>query len=569
MQPDASRSRTYLTTKNNPYSQLHAPKTDPEALAAIRVRNEQLKHGRCQARGRSSYRQPRSSLPLLSQDTDQSTDVPGQHRSEMARTELTADDEEDFLRLPESSDEEDSAVPSFKASGSLPTPEPTQKDADKKRTRPLREVNANGTRASKRLKLNGVEDSESTEPEKRSELVTTQISTASQTSNEPLWLSQSSQSTKRKMQGYKRNKPKMNIPSTPEELPERKETNALDIPDDSSPARTKKENFKLRAVSDVGSSPARSQRPKNSITLLTASPPKAKAASQSLILPTAVGEDDEPTADSLRQELSDGNLQRNRRGSTSSLSSVDSNVDVEVDAPTRARLNSDEDVLDAEVDVNALVCPKCKVSIPLEDCRKMGLDLNIHNQSAIEEQKFCFKHRQMTALNRWRDAGYPQLEFDTLGSSPRVLRHFYELADIVRRKIPSFYLQKLDDAISASKGVKGAVKRYFEIDTLDLIRQGYYGPKSVEVLSRAIAETSVVTKEFKKRARTDRAVQMAGVGRYIDCVLVPELLVRLVMEDNECDDEKARAILVDTQDLGLLLCHDDDHVDEEETQDFD
>lgn len=486
----------------------------------------------------------------------------------MARTERTDEEEAAIHALPESSDEEDDPSTTRNIAASLPTPEPTQQSSSRQKRRPLSEANTNAARRSKRHKPTDSDTAalvDNSTEHKDSDL---QLPSASQASSEPLWLSQSSQNTrKRKMYSKKAT---AKFVSTPEEEPELETGRPLDlnVPDDLSPERPKRNGAKLKSISDIGSSPVRSQKTKKSLAFMSSSPPEARALSQNLLLPTAIPENDDNLEDDFEQRIFKTH-DRTRRGSSSSLSSIDSNVDIEIDASTRAKLNAGEDeVAQIAMESNNMICPKCKAKITLDECRDMDLDPNVRHRSAIEQQKFCFKHREATAINRWKEAGYPELDFAALGGSSRVQQHLTELAEIVKRKRMSFYLTKLDEAIAAARGVKGAVKRYFEVDTLDLINQGYYGPKGVEVLSRTIVETSTIIKEFKKRVRTDKAVQMAGVGRYIDCVLVPEMLVRLVQEDNDCNEEAARKILEDTQELGLLLCREDDHVDEQETQDF-
>lgn len=61
-------------------------------------------------------------------------------------------------------------------------------------------------------------------------------------------------------------------------------------------------------------------------------------------------------------------------------------------------------------------------------------------------------------------------------------------------------------------------------------------------------------------------MRIAGLGRLTDAVLVPEVLVGLVQEDlvlgrREEAGRQARAVLVESAELGLLLCGGDDDVD--------
>lgn len=72
--------------------------------------------------------------------------------------------------------------------------------------------------------------------------------------------------------------------------------------------------------------------------------------------------------------------------------------------------------------------------------------------------------------------------------------------------------------------------------------------------------------------KKDRLIAQGGVAAFIQTVLVPELGVRLIMEDMNVRETKARAILDESREIGEKLNMDeftDDIYDEEDGPWFD
>jgi hypothetical protein len=61
------------------------------------------------------------------------------------------------------------------------------------------------------------------------------------------------------------------------------------------------------------------------------------------------------------------------------------------------------------------------------------------------------------------------------------------------------------------------------------------------------------SRPLRRLATTDRIVKTAGVAGYAQCVLVPELAMRLVKEDMDVGDDSARQIMRDSMDIGQML----------------
>lgn len=61
------------------------------------------------------------------------------------------------------------------------------------------------------------------------------------------------------------------------------------------------------------------------------------------------------------------------------------------------------------------------------------------------------------------------------------------------------------------------------------------------------------SRSLRRLSATDRLVKTAGVAGYAQCVLVPELAMRLVKQDMGVDDEGARQIMRDSMHIGQRL----------------
>ena len=74
-----------------------------------------------------------------------------------------------------------------------------------------------------------------------------------------------------------------------------------------------------------------------------------------------------------------------------------------------------------------------------------------------------------------------------------------------------------------------------------------------------------MSEALKQELKRDKVARAAGVGGYINAVLVPELAVRLVMEDmGLVDEQRARDVLSESSNVGILLNADDENVTREE-----
>ncbi|RPA86895.1 hypothetical protein BJ508DRAFT_411051 [Ascobolus immersus RN42] len=93
---------------------------------------------------------------------------------------------------------------------------------------------------------------------------------------------------------------------------------------------------------------------------------------------------------------------------------------------------------------------------------------------------------------------------------------------------------------------------------------GYYGPRGARVLMEQILR--VLQDDILAAGQTDRAIAAGGITAFAQCVLVPELGIRLIMEDMKVDSEEAAKIMKATIKMGERLNEDEDDLLEDEEE---
>lgn len=90
---------------------------------------------------------------------------------------------------------------------------------------------------------------------------------------------------------------------------------------------------------------------------------------------------------------------------------------------------------------------------------------------------------------------------------------------------------------------------------------GYYGPKGSQKL------TSIIISRFssllRKLSTTDPLISSGGGGtQFVQMVLVPELTVCLVKQDMGVDEEEARVIMRESENIGALVNGEENEAEE-------
>lgn len=183
------------------------------------------------------------------------------------------------------------------------------------------------------------------------------------------------------------------------------------------------------------------------------------------------------------------------------------------------------------------LCPWCGDEVDGRVLQEFseGKRLNVRMQS-----RFCQSHKREKAMATWRVNHYPQIDWRALTSRFRGHRDF--LLDIVNGHASYFR------GILASRIESGAARSLKKEDNLN---PGYYGPRGFNIMC------DFLVTEFgdllKRKAIEDPVIAGRGSAAFIQCVLVAELAVQLIMEDLGVPQEEAQDIMEETKELGEVL----------------
>lgn len=182
-------------------------------------------------------------------------------------------------------------------------------------------------------------------------------------------------------------------------------------------------------------------------------------------------------------------------------------------------------------------CPWCGDAVSeqaLKDYSK-GKRLNVQMQT-----RFCAKHKKETAMDTWRERGYPHIDWERL--EERLKDHQHYLSKIVDGKT-SHYRNVLAEKIRT--GQARSLKKEGDLNP------GYYGPRGCKLMCDYLVEE--FGESLKEKATQDRVIAGRGSAAFIQVVLVAELAVQLIMEDMNVSASDAREIMEESKTLGELL----------------
>ncbi|KAK4032390.1 RTC4-like domain-containing protein [Parachaetomium inaequale] len=192
------------------------------------------------------------------------------------------------------------------------------------------------------------------------------------------------------------------------------------------------------------------------------------------------------------------------------------------------------------------VCPLCKKEVDqaqLDDFTASHPRMTVANM-----RRFCEQHKRQSARDTWVHKGYPDIDWQRLDE--RIALHYPLLRRILEGggggggAPPSHYGDLFRDAVRAGRN-----RTLLRSDAN--LTPGYYGMRGLRAMTEnLISEFSAL---LRKRSLEDRLVSARGHTAYLQAVLVPELAVRLIMEDMGVGEEEARAVLTESSDVGELL----------------
>ncbi|KAK6954284.1 hypothetical protein Daesc_004251 [Daldinia eschscholtzii] len=218
---------------------------------------------------------------------------------------------------------------------------------------------------------------------------------------------------------------------------------------------------------------------------------------------------------------------------------------------------SDDETGDISIQSPA-VTPRCPMCHEVVDAELLAKHSDHGRMNIKKQTAFCRLHKRRTALDSRSRKGYPTVNWKALDT--RLDTYQDLLKEILEGTRRSYYREVLRENVEAGKN-RTLLK------TNDSLTPGYYGPRGLRAMTEYIMRT--LSSVVRKRAVEDRLVSARGYTGYVQAVLVPELAVRLIMEDMGVTEEDARGIMLESIEVGELLYEDSGDViagisDEEE-----
>ncbi|KAK9472486.1 RTC4-like domain-containing protein [Dipodascopsis tothii] len=173
----------------------------------------------------------------------------------------------------------------------------------------------------------------------------------------------------------------------------------------------------------------------------------------------------------------------------------------------------------------------------------------------------CTAHKREDVVRAASGKNYPS-QIDEADVVARAEPHMGTLAAIVRDEHPSEFRDRARQRAEATAGTRQDAlgQAADDDDTLP----GYYGPRGQGIMLRAVLEA--LSDTIRRASRTQRWIVKLSVSGYATNVLVPELAVRLIMQDRAISERRARKVMRASAEYGRLMFADDEGEGEGEGQ---
>ena len=184
----------------------------------------------------------------------------------------------------------------------------------------------------------------------------------------------------------------------------------------------------------------------------------------------------------------------------------------------------------------------------LSEHRITELGYNNRIPAALLTQ-ICTFHVRASGESEWKQRGYPIIDWEQL-ETIRIPEHIPYLSTILHESTPSFYR----DAFLDGSGTSGRERqRYLNEGIFAVVKSGYFGGLFGDMVNVILGTMSLEIRQ-SLMVNQNEHIRLMGVSAYVQAILGPELLLRLVKEDMRVrTDEEARQILTDSDRLGHAM----------------
>lgn len=193
-------------------------------------------------------------------------------------------------------------------------------------------------------------------------------------------------------------------------------------------------------------------------------------------------------------------------------------------------------------ELQSITTPRCPMCHEEVDGKLLEKHSTRGKMSVKQQAVFCRLHKRLEAEAAGTEKGYPKIDWDALGSRCRAHQGF--LQNILEGRQASHYRKVLKERVDSGKNRTLLTNQ-------DNLAPGYYGPRGLQVMTEFIM--SALSDVIRRRAVEDKLISARSYTGYVQTVLVPELAVRLIMEDMSVTEGRARAVLDESVEIGELL----------------
>ena len=201
-------------------------------------------------------------------------------------------------------------------------------------------------------------------------------------------------------------------------------------------------------------------------------------------------------------------------------------------------------------------CPMCNQPCDPAELQKWGA------MNTRQQEKFCRSHRKTNAEKKWNLKGYPEIDWDRLES--RISEH-HDFIETLLHGAKCHYRRAFEELVAAGKG------RSLKKMEANLI-PGYYGSRGLNVISAHVIDE--FSELLSDKSMDDGLISKRGTTAFVQSVIVPEVTVRLIMEDMSVEEVEARNVLSESSNVGELVHEEirdvildqDEHSDDEEVK---
>ncbi|KAF2498678.1 hypothetical protein BU16DRAFT_579764 [Lophium mytilinum] len=242
-----------------------------------------------------------------------------------------------------------------------------------------------------------------------------------------------------------------------------------------------------------------------------------------------------------------------RSNSSSPLSSPNSSI-IEMSSQAQSdRFKANSSPLESSPEPTGSICPMCRKSVDGAHLYTFVAEHGKNFKLNVRMQEvFCRQHKQKSAEDDYAARGYPKIVWHKL--ERRMEKHAPHLEAVLEGKEKSVYRDKLEQSVRTGSNrnlLSAIMTEEFKQSTT-----GYYGARGARAMMEYITKT--FAPQIRRLAPTDKLIASGGMSKFVQSVLLPELVIRLVMDDMNVDEERAKETIGESGEVGDLVHEEDD-----------